>query len=816
MICSPARSQATGEISGTVKDQSSAVLPGVEVTATQTDTGIARTTVTNEAGLYVLSNLPIGPYRLEAALTGFRTFVQTGIVLQVNANPVINPVMQVGQVSEEVDVQANAALVETRNAGIGQVVENARILELPLNGRAVVELIGLAGGANPAPLMNGSNRDPWAQNSFSVAGGTNTGLAYTLDGATHNNPQDNGYVAIPFPDALQEFKVETSATSAQTGMKSAGSVNVVTKSGTNQFHGNVFEFVRNGIFNARNAFATRRDTIKRNQFGGTIGGPLEKDKLFFFAGYQGTTIRQDPSDVTGFVVTPAVLTGDFSAIASAPCNGGRAITLKAPFVNNRIDPALFNKPAVVFANKLPLSSDPCGKTIYGNPTRTNEHQGVARIDYQLNTRHSVFGRYLADSLVTPPAFDLNHNPLSVGTGYNGLTQAFTLGDTYVFSANVVNALRLTANRIAAGKFLPASLARAGLGPGDIGINAFAYKPYEPRYDVTGSFTVDTQAGPNHAAIFAGSDDVNVIRGRHQIAFGGSMAWWRVNQYAGGDDLQFTFNGQTTGLGLADFMLGNASQVLNGSPGSQHKRTKFVGAYAGDVWKVNPKLTLNYGLRWEPFFPLAFPEGGASHFDHNAFLQGIRSTRFLNTPPGEFFPGDAQYRGGLSGMNVRWRNFSPRVGFAWDPQGDGRTSVRASVGTFYDFVSTESITTELQSPFISVITVNNVNFQNPWANYPGGDPFPKPYGGRIGTDAPWTLYAPLTVFDYDTPNMRVGQWNVSVQRQMRSDWLVSASYVGTASRHIWSIQQTNPAVFLGCELHDPWIQRRRYLSERVAV
>ena len=195
-------------------------------------------------------------------------------------------------------MQANAALVETRNAGVGQVVENARILELPLNGRQVVELVALAGAATPAPIVDGSGgRDPFSKGNVSVAGGLNTGLNYTLDGAYHNNPYDNGYMSMPFPDALQEFKVETSATGAQNGVKSSGSVSLVTKSGTNEFHGDLFEFVRNGMFNARNAFATKRDTIKRNQFGGTVGGPIMKNKLFFFAGYQGTTIRQDPSDL---------------------------------------------------------------------------------------------------------------------------------------------------------------------------------------------------------------------------------------------------------------------------------------------------------------------------------------------------------------------------------------------------------------------------------------------------------------------------------------------------------------------------------------
>src|SRR4030095_1553558 len=278
--------QATAQISGTAKDQSGAVLPGVESRVTQVETGITRAAVTNETGSYVLTNLSIGPYRLEASLPGFRTYAQTGIVLQVNSSPAVNVVLEVGQVSEQVEVQANAALVETRNAGVGQVIENARILELPLNGRAVVELVSLAGAAAPAPALRGGGggRDPFTRGNVSVAGGLSTGLYYSLDGAAHFNPYTNGYMSMPFPDALQEFKVETGATRAQNGMKSAGSVSLVTKSGTNDFHGDLFEFVRNGKFNARNAFSPRRDTIKRNQFGGTLGGPIVQNKIFFFAG----------------------------------------------------------------------------------------------------------------------------------------------------------------------------------------------------------------------------------------------------------------------------------------------------------------------------------------------------------------------------------------------------------------------------------------------------------------------------------------------------------------------------------------------------
>src|SRR5881396_1204718 len=507
--------QATAQISGTARDQSGAVLPGVEIRATQGGTGVARTTVTNETGSYVLPNLSIGPYKLEASLPGFRTYAQTGIVLQVDSNPAINVTLTVGQVAETVEVQANAALVETRSTSVGQVVENTRILELPLNGRQAVELIGLAGAAAPAPATDAQARDPFNKIAFSVAGGLNTGVSFTLDGAFHMNPQGNGYMSTPFPDALQEFRVETSATAAASGGKSAGSVSLVTKSGTNDIHGDLFEFVRNGIFNARNSFALRRDTIKRNQFGGTMGGPIIRNKLFFFGGYQGTTVRQDPSDTISFVATPAMLAGDFTAFASPACNGGRQISLKAPFVNNRIDPALFNKASVKMLTRLPETADPCGKAIYGNPSRENRHQAIGKIDYQKSAKHSLFGRYLTESLVQPSPFDINKNPLSINTAVDALAQAFTLGSTYLAGANIVNSFRVTANRVAAGKFLPDTIADAHIGSYDLGINAFNYAPYTLRVTVTGGFKVGTQGGPTRTAVFGANDDISILRGNHQ-------------------------------------------------------------------------------------------------------------------------------------------------------------------------------------------------------------------------------------------------------------------------------------------------------------
>src|SRR5262245_15904094 len=354
---------ATAQISGTVKDQSGAVLPGAEITATQTETAAIRMTLSDEAGSYVLPNLPVGPYKLEVSLPGFRTFLQSGIVLQVNSSTVVNPVLNVGQVSETVEVQANASLVETRSTGIGQVVENARILELPLIGRQVTDLIGINGAALPVVTTDTTYRGTYPNTTgFSIAGGVIGGNTYTLDGGMHNDVYANYGLPLPFPDALQEFKVETSSLPAQYGFHSGGAVNAVTRSGTNDLHGSLFEFVRNYSLNARNFFAPVRDGLKRNQYGGTIGGPIKSNRLFFFAGYQGTITRQSPQNTTAFVPTADMIAGDFTTFASSTCQGqGKGLVLRSPFDgSNRLPPSKISPAAVNIAKRLPAAVDQCG------------------------------------------------------------------------------------------------------------------------------------------------------------------------------------------------------------------------------------------------------------------------------------------------------------------------------------------------------------------------------------------------------------------------------------------------------------------------
>src|SRR5215472_10979706 len=399
--------QAVSQIQGIVSDATGAAIPGAEVKATQTDTSFTRAVTSGADGVYVLQSLPIGPYRIEVSKQGFATYVQTGITLQVATNPTVDITLKVGAVSDQVQVEANAALVDTQGTSVGSVIENRRILELPLNGRNPVELIQLAGASVPAGI-NGTAGYPGGLN-ISVAGGLLSGVTYFLDGTLYNNPFDAVNMPFPFPDALQEFKVETNSLTAQNGLHSGAAVSAIVKSGTNELHGDAFEFLRNGDMNARNFFAPRRDTLKRNQYGGTIGGPIRKNKIFFFAGYQGTKLRSDPANLTGFVPTAAMLGGDFSACPTFPA------TIKDPnggtFANKQIPTSRFSSPALAIVKLLPQSNDPCGRVPYGPITQSNENQVLGRVDYQISSRQMLFGRYMASKYLLPPAYSLSKNIL---------------------------------------------------------------------------------------------------------------------------------------------------------------------------------------------------------------------------------------------------------------------------------------------------------------------------------------------------------------------------------------------------------------------
>jgi hypothetical protein len=791
-----ALSQAVSQISGSTKDQSGAVVPGVEVTAIKTDTGARRTAITGDLGEFVIPNLQIGPYRIEAAKTGFRTYVQTGIELLVDSAPNLPITLGIGSVSETVQVEANAAQVETRNLGVGTVMETQRILELPLNGRTPTDLIPLLGAA----VQTGQSV-PWSMQTgvtMSVAGGASFGMYYALDGAPHMNMYDSTNMPLPFPDALGEFKVQTSAQDAQSGTHSGAQVNSVTKSGTNSIHGDLFEFFRNGDMNARNFFSVAQDTLKRNQFGGVIGGPIVKNKIFFFGGYQGTELRSTPAPSTVFVPTPQMLAGDFSTFASTACQG-RNVTLGAPFttingVPNQLPQSAISPVALKISSYLPAALNSCGQFLTATLTSQYYWQVPFRVDYQVNDKHSIFFRYLAtkQNQALPYALTPNNLLTASGNSADDLAQSFTLGHTWLISGTKINSIRLSANRIGmlhdAGRYF---------GPTDVGIDAFTYIPKVMTLAITGGPSIGSGIAEhvwNAHTFLTANDDFSLVHGAHQFSFGASETRAITLDLANVRSIgNYTINGQTTGLGLADFMAGYLSQMRQSIPNDLDVRQWFFGAYAQDTWKATSRLTLNYGLRWEPFFPMQVGDSRVYTFSVPGFYAGNVSKVWTNAPPGFAYPGDAGFNG-KAGMNGSWSNFEPRVGLAFDPFGDGKTALRAGAGINYDFVNAQSYQNEDNvAPFAGDTTVNGpVSIAKPWGTTPGGDPFPYVSNPPIGKFPVGAVYVPVP------PNIKtteVYSWNAAVQRQFTSRIFASASYVGSHTIHLWDNVEYNPGVYI---------------------
>jgi hypothetical protein len=736
---------------------------------------------------------------LEVSLSGFHTYVQTGIVLQVAGTPTINVVLQVGELAETVTVEGAAPLVDVRSAGINQVVENERILELPLQGRQVTDLIVLAGAA----VQTGSSDSRSMQGgvNISVAGGLNFGVAYLLDGAMHNNPQNNANLPLPFPDALQEFSVATSGLSAQNGIHSGAAVNAVTRSGTNRFAGNLFEFLRDRRLNATDPFAgigpdgkRKDDGLSRNQYGGTLGGPIARDKLFFFGAYQGTRLRQQPAANIAYVPTAAMLAGDFTAFASAACQG-RPVTLRAPFVDNRVNPALLSPAAVNLAKRLPKTNDPCGQVTYTTTADYDEGQTLGRIDYQLSSKHSMFGRYMVTFHEEPSPFSKQpDNVLTTRTpGLDNLAQSLALGSTVVFSNNSVNSLRFAFNRTAINRSSP-----PWFSPHDLGSNVYSYKPGEMVLTVDGGF--DISAGTGTTGLFRTNtfqlgDDLTLVRGNHQLSIGANVAYWKMNflthARSGGN---WIFNAQNTGLGLGDFLLGRVASLEHGGPAQLPMHMWYMGLYTQDAWRVSTRVTVNAGLRWEPFFGQHVENDAIYNFSMDNFRNNVKSNVFLRAPAGFIYPGDAGFPSGDTGLNTQWWNLSPRVGVAWDVTGDGRMAVRSSYGIAYDFPTAERHNIDAQAPPFG----NRSLLQNPAGGFDdpyrqiGGDPHPIITG-------PNTDFVPFGAFGATDPTInspRVQSWNVTIERQIGTDLQASASYLGSYSDRLWMQIQQNPAVFMG--------------------
>ena len=776
--------QGTAQIQGTVLDSTGAAVPGATVKATQTETGAVRNTTSGADGAYVLPNLAIGPYRVEVSKQGFTTAVQTGIVLQVNTNPTVDISLKVGNVSEQVQVEANAALVETQATGIGTVIENRRILELPLNGRVATDLIQLAGGVIPQGVA-GNGGFPNTQ-QYVINGGQSFGDAFWLDGAVFNNPWDNANVPFPFPDALQEFKVETSALTAQNGVHAGGSITAVTKSGTNSFHGDLFEFLRNGDLNGTNWSTHTNDGLKRNQYGGTIGGPVKKDKIFFFFGYQGTRTRQNTS-ANDFIPTSAMIAGDFSGCPADVA--GLTAAQKALFTNNKINPSLFDPAAVKLANMLPAASG-CGLSIVSLATQVNEGQFVGRGDYQTSDKNTIFGRYLRTSYYRPPSLTITPTNLLSSTqgGLDDADQTWTAGDTYLFSSSLVNQFRASVLRQGIHRFDSNFVSSC-----DLGVPVYCgYVPHQSTFSVTGSFSVGPGTGGQakaHTTTYQLNDDLSWVHGAHQVNFGMGGAMYNMN-FLGNVYAQ---NSWTFG-NIPSFLLGTFGSFSMSAPNPLVQQKFFVNGYVQDTWKATSRLTVNIGLRWEPaLFPKALNKA-AYNFNMANMLAGISSKVFVNGPPGMMFPGDAGVPGGLAAVRPQWNLFAPRIALGYDPTGTGKMTIRASYGISYDYVNGSMYVNSADSPpFGNTTIISGGQFSNPYASNPGGNIFPY----VLSANAP---FAPGGTYIAEDPNMKttmVHQWNAVIQRQFGNDWVASATYTGSESSNLLASYQANPAVIVPC-------------------
>jgi hypothetical protein len=837
-----AQTISTSQIRGTVQDASGGAVAGADVKLIEVNTGAVRSAVSGNDGAYSLPDLSVGTYRLEVSKSGFNKYVQTGILLQVGVNPTLDVALKVGAMTQEVTVEAQTVTVDTQSTGVGEVIAPQQVQDLPLNGRQLTDLLYLSGAVSEGRAFRASYPSSAVP---SIAGGAQGSVAYWLDGGTHNDPLSNQNLPLPFPDTVEEFKIETSSLPAEYGTHPSGAVNVVTKSGTNRFHGDAFEYLRNDMFDAKNtAFASDvspyfQDNLKRNQFGGVVGGPIKKDKLFFFLGWQDTIQRStNPASTT--LPTEAMLEGNFQ-----PCLGTTPI-LGAPYGTdgagpNQINPSTFSPIIQALETHLPIapgvgavdSPGACGAYGYQSPSSFTENQGLARIDYQQSSKNTIFGRYFITNWNQPPG-NASLPPAQGGLliaaidGQADRVQNLTLGDTYLITPNMVNSFRATANRSVNLTLenntvdLNDLFTEAGIDPAttnvyQLGPNVSKFFPnYMPGFDVNGGFQGFTASTPSLQPYdtIEFSNDLSWTRGAHQLSFG--FQFINLRAFAHNHLLnqgQYTFDGSRTGSllpsqGLADYLIGYTSAsggFAQDAPIPSLQHQNVFALYTQDAWKVTHRITLTAGLRWDPFFGHTDPSGHVVSISLPNLINDVHSVKFPAAPAGYLFQGDP---GGPSNNKLtknKLDEWSPRIGIAWDPFGDGKWAVRAGFGIFYDFPNFSYDQFGFEEPYGGAVTVPaddciTTCITDPWAGFSfadqqgnvhnGEDPFPQ----FVGTGPQNAAYLPGSlVFSYpqSIKPTYVMQYNLSVEHQLGRSWVVSASYLGNQQRHLWGNNEANP-------------------------
>ena len=782
---------ASGTILGNVSDSSGAAVPGATVTATNVDTQFSRETTTDESGQYALRLMPLGNYKVDVALTGFKTVSQTGIVLEAGRSARIDATVEPGNVTESVSVVGDAPLVETSTSSLSRTVNQNEVLNLPLVNRDLYSLLSATGGVTsnensnslggPEQLttINGSQKAQIGSVNFQLDGGNNTaGLRGT------GNPAPN-------PEAVQEFRVITNNYSAEYGRYPAGVIDVITKSGTNQLHGAAFEFFRDEALNAKRwappGTPSTKDPLDRNQYGGATGGPISRDRTFFFASY--SRLRQEETFYRNTAVVPTALerAGDFSQSAVKPRDPVTGVAFSGNLIPaGRIDPAA----KAIQDRYVPVANLPNNFYEVSVPDPLETDEVTLKVDHNLSATRSfaVSYFYLNGTDMQPLSnATIGSGPIPwVDRDFKWTQHNLNAADTWTLSGTMINQLRFTYTRQ-----FGARVNNPTTSLGDLN-SKFAIQgdPTLPRLNITGFFTGQTSiAGPDAGSdFFAVKDSISMSHGNHSFKFGGEISYEQIVHDTLLDNYGvFAFNASKTGNAYADFLLGLPATMTQDAPIRKLDNGAYYSFFAQDDFRIHPRVTLNLGVRYDLQQPLTDPQDRKL-----AFVPGRKSQIAPNAPEGLLFPGDEGIGRGI----VQWdkNNIAPRLGVAWDPRGDGRMSVRAGAGIFYGSITgNEWNTTADNQPFTvrqgfpTVFTLSD-----PYRNLPGGvGPFPFEYDpANPRFTFPAQVFGPS--LDFVWPKSY--QMNATLEKELLRDISVSASYVAALGRSLPASIDRNYPVF----------------------